>query len=365
MNHNKTYALIMAGGSGTRFWPLSTKKKPKQYLNLVGEQSLLTETLARVAPLSQNQDRFIVTISTQRKLAIAHSQEYMPASNVILEPSARNTAPCVFLSLITLLSKNAHASDMVIILPADHVILNHRGFQDTLQKGVDLAKQTSSIVTIGIIPHTPHTGYGYIKIDKSTSKVLEFKEKPNYETALSYMRDGYFWNAGMFIASVGTLLEEFATNAPAIYAFKDRLLQALQASNEKEIASLYQELPSISIDYAIMENSKRISLVPSEFDWSDLGAWDALIPILRQQQQQQQEQGENFLVHQNERFFFSDAKNNLIKSDPSQLITMIGVNDLIVVNTPSTLLIVKESDAQKIKEVVSYLENQEWGNEYL
>ena len=216
----KLYALIMAGGSGTRFWPESTEKKPKQYLTLFGEHSLLNNTLRRFENIVAKEERFIVTIQKQLQLAEKESLGLIKnQKSLILEPSARNTAPCILLAMANLENQGMKDDDVVAIVPSDHIILNTKGFEKTVQSATKIASQHDKIVTIGITPHFPHTGFGYIEkgamVDSEAFSVVKFKEKPPFELAKEYVSSGKFlWNAGMFVARLGILKR--VANSPAV-----------------------------------------------------------------------------------------------------------------------------------------------------
>lgn len=349
----------MAGGQGTRFWPESTSKKPKQYLPLVSKQSLLADTLDRLDGLVSNDKRYIVTVKEQEALVLEESSGKMNDDQVVFEPSGRNTAPCILLSLATLLKKGADRSDVVAILPSDHVILNKNGFQQTIQSAVKVAQSKKRIITIGIPPHFPHTGFGYIQTGEELSEdsldVVTFKEKPNLETAVSYLESGkYLWNAGMFVAELGVLLEEFETHSPEMFSHFNELYEAI--GNDEKVAKVYDLLASESIDYAIMEKSSRIGLCKANFDWNDLGSWDALSSVV-------EETEENTLVSANNHYF-ENAKGNIVYT-PNQFVGLIGVEDLIVVANGKSVVVLPKSESQKVKNIVNHLKEKDYGKELL
>ncbi|ATH08632.1 hypothetical protein BIY24_11950 [Halobacteriovorax marinus] len=353
------YSLVMAGGQGTRFWPESTSKKPKQYLPLVSSQSLLADTLDRLDGLVKNEQRYIVTVKEQEKLVLKESAGKIGQDQVVFEPSGRNTAPCILLSLATLMKNGASKSDLVAILPSDHVILNKNGFQQTIQSALKVAVSQKRIITIGIPPHFPHTGFGYIQtgeeLTESSLDVVTFKEKPNQETAISYLESGkYLWNAGMFVAEIGVLLEEFQAHCPEIFEFYDELYAAL--GNEKNVAEVYAKLPAESIDYAIMEKSSRIGLCKANFDWNDLGSWDALSTVV------EETEGNTLVSAKNH--YFEDSKGNIVYT-PDQFVGLIGIEDLIVIANGKSVVVLPKKDSQKVKNIVSHLKDQEYGKELL
>ncbi|MBC7714886.1 MAG: mannose-1-phosphate guanylyltransferase [Rhizobacter sp.] len=343
------YALIMAGGKGTRFWPESVSKKPKQYLNLISEQSLLEETLTRFDRLIVKEKRFIVTVKEQEKLAKASSKGMIKRNGIILEPTGRNTGPCILMSLATLLQSGVTYDDVVTIVPSDHVILNKKGFHSTMKKAAEFAHKNQQIVTIGITPNFPHTGFGYIQkgklINEEAFKVSRFKEKPHFELATEYVRSGqYLWNAGMFVAPVKVFLEEFAKHAPLMYEHWDALLGCVK--NPSKLKKVYEKLPSDSIDYAIMEKSDRIAVMPATFDWNDLGSWDALSTVI-------DETHGNTVVKSDGEFFLNSTDNVVFA--PDHFVAMINMEKHIVVVNEKVVLVAPVKDAQEIKKIVEHL----------
>lgn len=347
------YCLVMAGGQGTRFWPESTSKKPKQYLTLLGDKSLLAQSLERFEGLVEVPKRFIVTVKAQDEMAKECSEDLVGRNALIFEPSGRNTAPCILLSIASLIAKGARPEDVVAIVPSDHVILNTEGFQAVMREAYEAAYRHKSIVTIGIPPNFPHTGYGYIeKADEAASGVFNvkcFKEKPDFETAKGYVASGkYLWNAGMFVAQLGVLLEEFEKNSPETFAFYQSLKNNID--DFTALTNVYNQIPKNSIDYAIMEKSERVMVIPARFDWNDLGSWDALETVIPQE-------GQNTLV-QCEGQYMENAKGNIVYT-PGLFATLINVEDLIVVANDKALLIVPKKDAQKVKNAVEFLKGKE------
>lgn len=353
MINSHLYTLIMAGGHGTRFWPESTRAKPKQYLSLVGDQSLLYQTLARFEGMVSVERRFLVTTKDQASLAINSGAELFKKSNLILEPAGRNTAPCILLSLVELLEKGAQDEDVVAIVPSDHIILNTKGFQETLRVAFENAVAQEKIVTVGIKPHFPHTGYGYIHRGEETRaevfKVQSFKEKPDRHVAEGYVASGeYYWNAGMFVSRIDVLLQEFASHAPDVFSFFSELKEALE--DRSRLSEVYQKINKDSIDYAVMEKSAKILVVPAQFDWNDLGSWDALEGLCETRE------GNNTLVRARE-LFTEDAKGNIVFA-PDKFVALVGVDDLVVALNKDSLLVMKKTQSQKVKSVVEFLNGQ-------
>ena len=353
---SKTFALIMAGGKGTRFWPESTERKPKQYLNLLGEKSLLKQTIDRLDGFAPSENTFVVTVKDQEDLIKKNMNGKVPVQNIIFEPSGRNTAPCILLSLAELLEKGASPEDVVVIMPSDHVILNESGFRATLEKGTHQAIKHNAITVIGIQPNFPHTGYGYIEKGEKKGEencnlytVNSFKEKPSKEKAIEYLKSGqYFWNAGLFISKIGVLLEEFKTHALTTYSHFSEIQKLLK--KRESIEGIYKLLQSESIDYAVMEKSQRVMVIPAEFDWSDLGSWEALEEVLSPKDG-------NTLVKV-EGHYCKEAEGNIIFA-PGKFVSLVGVKDLVVVSNEKVLMVMPKSDSQKVKEIVDALKKDE------
>jgi len=343
------YCLIMAGGKGTRFWPESTGAKPKQYLNLISNKTLLAETLDRFDSLIASERRYIVTVKEQQALCEESSNGKIAKEGLIFEPSGRNTGPCILMSLACLLNRGVSPDDVVAIVPADHVILNTNGFHTTLEKAADFSVRNQNIVTIGITPHFPHTGFGYIEkgemVEGEAFKVTRFKEKPHYELAKEYIRSGdYLWNAGMFVAPIKILLEEFKSNAPEMYEHFEELKSVL--NDPVKLKAVYEKMPADSIDYAVMEKSKRVSVIPATFDWNDMGSWDALSSVI-------EETHGNTLVKSDGAFFLNSADNVVFA--PNRFVSLINMDKHIVVANDKVVLVAPVADAQEIKKVVEHL----------
>lgn len=349
----KSYAVIMAGGKGTRFWPESTSQKPKQYLNLTGKGPLLGITLSRFEGIIPTDKRYVVTVREQEALAAKSSLDLINSNGLIFEPSGRNTAPCIMLSMAYLENEGATDEDILAIVPSDHVILNEDGFRETIVKSIKAAVDHQSIVTIGIPPHFPHTGYGYIQkgeaVDDTCFAVKEFKEKPNRETAEKYLASGqYVWNAGMFVSTLKVLKEEFEKCSPETFSHYSKLIAAIAEKDDKKLSEVYSEIPKDSIDYAVMEKSKKVSVVPANFDWNDLGSWDALEAVM-------EPKSSNTLVGERG-FFVSESEGNIVYA-PDKYVSLIGVKDLIVVSNDKTLVVLPKSRSQEVKNIVEHLKN--------
>lgn len=344
------FCLVMAGGKGTRFWPESTSKKPKQYLSLVGEENLLRKTLKRFDGLVPSENRYVITVEEQKALAQDASAGLLNNDGIIFEPCGRNTAPCILLSLAHLISHGASLEDVIAIVPSDHVILNEEGFRKSIGVARNLAHKHKKIVTIGVTPNFPHTGYGYIQRGDELDEgmvVQEFKEKPSYDVAKDYVSSGqYFWNAGMFVAPIGTLLDEYKKCSPDIYNYFEKIRENIKDSGK--LSSLYGEIPSDSIDYAVMEKSKEVMVYPAQFDWNDLGSWEALESVIEKTK-------ENTLVNHQEAYI-SESKGNIVFA-PGKFVSLININDLVIVSNDKALMVLPKKDCQKVKDIVTFLKD--------
>ncbi|NOX19768.1 MAG: mannose-1-phosphate guanylyltransferase/mannose-6-phosphate isomerase [Nitrospirae bacterium] len=337
-------ALILAGGSGTRLWPLSRKGFPKQFLKINGSDSLLKQTADRLLTRLTIDD---LVVLTNRAYKFYVKDELEGIENIILEPASRNTAPAIALGVRYCIDRLGCSEDEVIFVsPSDHIIRPIDKFQHYLEQAESAARD-GFIVTFGITPTKPETGYGYIKINKNSSekgyfKVERFTEKPDLETAKQYLSEGgYYWNSGMFAFSIKTIIQELSTHAPDIKGIfdlgYDRMIEG------------FQEMPDISIDYAIAEKSDRVVCIPSDIYWNDIGSWDAIYEISEKDEFGNVSYGDTIRV---------DTKNTMILGN-KRLITTIGLEDCLIVETPDAVLIARRGDAQKVKEVVNALKQQE------
>ena len=338
-------SIILAGGSGSRLWPLSRDMYPKQLLSLDNENSLLQQTFLRLRKFSSAEN--IATVTNIKHFQDIKLQLNSIDSNnlVIAEPLGKNTAPAIACTLEYFMQKNNNDDDIVLIVPSDHLINNIAAFAETVRKGEKLA-QAGYIVTFGIKPTYPETGYGYIKIAKSFEtgfEVEKFVEKPDLVTAQEYLNSGkFYWNAGIFMAKISTLLDEFAKYEPEIFA----TLKNLDFSNSTKINySIYEAMPSISIDYAIMEKSDKIALIELESDWNDLGSWQSLYEI------KPKDENGNVLTG---KVVVDDVKNSFIYSQ-KELVAVSGLEDVVIVETEDAIMACKMSDSQSVKKLYEKL----------
>ncbi len=349
----KTYGLIMAGGGGTRFWPLSRKRVPKQLLNLDGKEIMLNETIDRLARIVPNEDIFVVTNQEQMELTKQVSEGRLQENHILAEPSARNTAACIGYGAIEIIKK--YGDGIMCILASDHYIKEEDTFIEVLEKAIQTVEETDGLVTIGIKPTFSATGYGYIKNEKIEGKeyrnVIEFVEKPDLERANAYVADGnYAWNSGMFVWKASTILKYFEKLLPDIYEKLMLISEALGTSSEKEILwAIYDTIPKISIDYGIMERADNVYMLEGDFGWNDIGSFDALSALYPSDEHGNVLRSDAILVN---------CQDNIIIGD-KKVITGVGIKDLIIVDTEDALLVCQKDKAQDVKEVVAILEREQ------
>lgn len=352
---NSIYALILAGGSGERFWPLSRRNRPKQLLRLVSARTLLEETVARLESLVPPERTLILTNVEQEK-AVRDLLKGFPKENVIAEPAKRDTAAAVALGAGWVAARD-HSATM-LAFPADHVIADRAAFQDTMKTAATAAEETGALVTIGIKPTWPCPGFGYIEQGEpvrlraggkiAVHRVIRFREKPNVELAESFLRKGNFrWNAGMFVWSVPTVLSEFNRHAPQLADF----ISQVRSSNDldKILRDGFAKLPRISFDYAIMEKADRVMVVEASFDWDDVGSWQAVARYFKK---------DDHANAANRPVTALDASDNIIFNEGDTTIALLGVRNLIVVRTEDAMLICHRHDAEKIKKLVGKLPSE-------
>ncbi|MGD8537207.1 MAG: mannose-1-phosphate guanylyltransferase [Candidatus Aminicenantes bacterium] len=355
------YAVILAGGIGTRFWPLSRKERPKQFLPIISDKTMIEETVERLAPLIRP-DRIYTIANSEQSRSIRNIFPGIPGANFLVEPQGRNTAPSLILATAHVYLQNPGA--VVAALPADHLITDVPLFLKKLEAGALAADKRGVIVTFGIPPTFPSTGYGYIQFSPEASRkiraenfysVLEFKEKPNVTQAKAFLEAGnHFWNSGIFLWKAGTLARKLQKYAPDWYVYWEKILQALQAKNAAEVAAIFEEIPSTSIDYALMEKARGVLMCEGNFGWSDVGAWSSLFDIWPKDPEGNALRAESMLL---------DSENCLVYSR-DKLTALVGVKDLIVVDTPDALLICRKDQDQKVKDIVGRLKKDN-KDEYL
>ena len=360
----RVFAVIMAGGRGTRFWPLSRPQRPKQMLKLLTSKSLVRETIDRVAPLYGRRNVLVVTVADHDR-AIRRDLPMVPKANFLIEPSGKNTAPCIGLAAIEVLARDPEA--VVAILPADHWISDTRRFWRTLAVAVDLAERTHALITIGIRPEYAETGYGYIlkghRARRGGFHVTGFVEKPPLPKARRLMRRGALWNSGILVARVATVLEALRRYAPDIARGLDaiesmaagRRLGALSIKLRDALRREYKRMPSASIDYAVMEKAGsegKVLTLQADFGWSDVGNWDALHRMLPK------EIAGNAGVGRQVAF---RSSNCLVYSSERRLVALVGMKNTVVVDTPDAILVADMHRSQEIKDLIEELNRRGYG----
>ena len=353
-----TYAVIMAGGIGSRFWPMSRSAEPKQFLDILGTgRSLIRMTFDRLEKLVPADRILVVTNARYREQVASHLPD-MPVENILCEPFMRNTAPCIAYANAVIAERDPEAS--VVVAPSDHLILDESGFLEVCRTALDTTRNTTSLVTLGIQPTRPDTGYGYIQYEEphddakpEVRPVKTFTEKPDLATAKTFVASGEFcWNSGIFVWSLSNIHAAFEAHLPDMLAeFADADL-----SNTTELNAVYGNCENISIDYGIMEKASQVQVVLCDIGWSDLGTWGSLKEKLDTDDQ------DNASAHVRVRAV--DAKNNLIVGStssgaPPKLVALKGLDGFIVVDTPHALLVCPASDEQWIKELVGDLKRDE------
>ena len=353
--------VIMAGGVGTRFWPVSRKKRSKQFLPIISEKTMIEETVYRLLPLVPYTKIYTIA-NLEQTQTIRSFLPKLPKENLLIEPQGKNTAPSLILSTATIFLQNPKA--VLAALPADHLIKEPSLFLKKLKAGAVAASKGKNLITFGIPPSYPATGYGYIQfskenliqiLDENFYALQEFKEKPDLEKAKTFLaKENYFWNSGMFLWQTSVFAQKLKEYAPSMFLYWEKILDALKNSNKIQIKSIFEEIPSISIDYALMEKAEGVLMGEGNFGWSDVGAWSSLADIWPQDDKENALRGESILL---------DSKNCLLYN-PSKLTAFIGVKDLIVVDTEDALLICHKDQDQKVKEVVEKLKKK-GKNEFL
>ncbi len=350
MAQNSNHLVIMAGGVGSRFWPMSTEEKPKQFIDVLGVgRSLLQLTLDRFESICSPENVWIVT--NKRYFDIVKEQmPEVPVSNILCEPCRRNTAPCIAYVSWRIKSVDPHAN--IVVTPSDHLVTNPVEFRKIITQCLQFTSESDSIVTLGIKPTRPETGYGYIQADLASSsarnkgiyRVDQFHEKPNLATAKEYIKDqSYLWNSGIFIWSLSTIINAFRVYQPSMSRLFDSLKDVYGTPEEqKVIDERYAECENISVDYAIMEKAEEIFVRPSDFGWSDLGTWGSLLT------QTKTDLYGNGVIGQNVALY--DSHNCIVHTTQEKKVVIQGLDGYIVAEQNDTLLICKLSEEQRIKQ---------------
>ena len=357
MKNKNYYAILMAGGVGSRFWPVSTQDFPKQFHDMLGTgDTLIQKTFNRLANLIPEENIFILTNERYNDLVF----EQLPSvtkRQVVLEPAMRNTAPCILYAALKIQKENDNA--VMIVAPSDHWIEDENAFSNNVKTAFDYCETHDALITLGITPTFPNTGYGYIEYDntdsgslsevevsRSIKSVNQFREKPDYPTAKSFIEQGNFlWNAGIFMWSSKSVISAFKNNQPELFELFNSGYSAYNTEFEDDfIRDNYEKAENISVDYALMEKSKNVYVIPATFDWNDLGTWGSLYDKL------DKDENENAVV--NSKTLLADASGNMIRSKKGKVVVIDGLKDYIIVDKEEVLLIFPKAKEQDIKKVL-------------
>lgn len=354
LNFPNTYAVIMAGGVGTRFWPRSRERSPKQVLEIIGSGTMIANTINRIQNLIPLEKIMVITNRNQKDIVCKQIPAVM-SNNILTEPIGRNTAPCIGLAAKWISYYDPDA--IMIVLPADHVIKDTDEFSKVIKKAVVVAKESDALVTIGIKPTYPGTGYGYIQFDDAEDKnpyidqeiyrVKTFAEKPNRETAEIFLKSGDFlWNSGMFVWKTNVILKEIEKYLPELGEYLSKLEPTIGTEKyESTLEYIYGLIRSISIDYGVMEKASNVFVAKGDFGWSDVGSWDEVSNLTPTN-----EEGNAFRGN----VITKDSRGNYIDAG-NKFVATIGVDDLIIISTDDAVLVCKKGKTQEVKDIVDYL----------
>jgi mannose-1-phosphate guanylyltransferase len=360
----QTFAVIMAGGVGTRFWPRSRERTPKQFLEILGGGTMIENTLARLKPLVDERNAFVVTNRVQAEM-VQRLVPWLNAENVLAEPLGRNTAACVGLAAHWI--NRIDPNGLMVVSPADHIVENNEEFLRILRLALKVAEEKDALVTIGIKPTHPETGYGYIQTDEEeidrndyraqgVYRVKTFAEKPNLETAERFLQSGDFlWNSGIFVWKASVILREIELHLPDLHEQLQNIRESIgKPVYERTLEHAYRIIRSISIDYGIMEKAGNVYVVKGDFGWSDVGSWDEVVRLTPKDDSGNAVRG---------RAIVFDSKNNFVDAG-RQIVATIGVEDLIVIASDDAILVCKKGRSQDVKEVVDFIRRKQM-NDYL
>ena len=344
------FIVIMAGGSGTRFWPASRHHHPKQFLSIGCETSLLRQTAQRVLTKFDWSNILVVTAKAHAALAKAELPE-LPEENLLIEPQGRNTAPCIAWATEVLHARDPEA--VAVVLPADHFIGDNDSFLQHVESAMNAADE--HVVLLGLVPNRPETGYGYIhkgdiveaQGSHETCRVQAFKEKPDFETAQNYLTSGeYLWNSGMFIFRTAVMRKAIETHLPELFESMGKIME-----DSKRLNRIYPKLEKVSIDYGIMEKLDEIRVIPSSFAWSDVGSWESAYELQKEESEQNVILGDALAL--------DDVSGCLVDSRAGRLVALAGVKDLVVVDTTDALLVLPREQSQRVREIIAKLNEEE------
>ncbi len=338
--------MLMAGGIGSRFWPVSTEEFPKQFHDLLGSgDTLIQKTFKRLKAIVPSENILILTNERYKNLVLEQLQE-VNENQLILEPAMRNTAPCLLLAALKIQKQNPHA--VILVAPSDHWIEDEDAFQKNISMAFENCSKNDVLMTLGLQPTFPNTGYGYIEFEKTQDpikKVIRFTEKPDYNTAKSFLSAGNFmWNAGIFVWSVNSIVQSFEKFAPQMHKLFHSGIHKYNTSQEEQfIKENYALAENISIDYAILEKATNVFMLPAAFDWNDLGTWGSLHEKLPKDSQN------NAVVRANT--LLIDSENNIIQTDAKRNVVISNLSNYIIVDNGKTLIIVPKEKEQDIKHI--------------
>ncbi|MGD9897977.1 MAG: mannose-1-phosphate guanylyltransferase [Calditrichaceae bacterium] len=354
------YIVLMAGGVGSRFWPKSREAHPKQFLKIFGERSMLQMTYDRIRGITPD-DKILVITNMDFKEQVHEQLPEIPVMNIIGEPFGRGTAPCIGLASAIIMKREENDSEVMAVLPADHLIENVDVFRETLLLAEEHAKRAESLITIGIKPTYPETGYGYIQKNAEAVsdnhhniyKVKTFAEKPNKETADRFLQSGDFlWNSGMFIWTVGAIMQEFDEHLTEFAESVNKVCKKVDTKQfDDEILDVYSRIKSISIDYGIMEVAKNVCVIEADFKWNDVGSWESVHNISKKD--------DNGNAIGAADHVFLDARNNYVSMTNDKLIALVDVSDLAIVETDDVLLVCRKDESQRVKDIVDALRRRD------
>ena len=355
------YALILAGGKGTRLWPISTEKKPKQFLNLYGNEIMINETIRRIEEIFDYENIFIIINEQQSDLAYRYIHNRIPRENIIIEPESKNTAMCIFYA--TLKIKKIKSDGIITVLSSDHYIEEKDKLQESIITAMEVAMFNENLVTIGITPTYPTTGFGYIKYDNSENKnyysVIEFKEKPKYEKALEYIKSNcYVWNSGMFIWKVESILKSFKKYLLDMYKFKDKLYISINTNEERQIIKeIYGKVENISIDKGILEKSNNVKMIRGNFKWMDIGSVKDFFEI------HEKDKKNNIII--GDLIFAKETSNTNILNKSNELLITIGLENVNIIKDNKVCIVCNKENINDLPQILEKIKLEEKYKKYL
>ena len=355
------YALILAGGKGTRLWPISTENRPKQFLNLYGNEIMINATIRRIEEIFDYENIFIIINEQQSDLAYRYIDNRIPRENIITEPESKNTAMCIFYA--TLKIKKMKGDGIITVLSSDHYIEEKDKLQESIITAMEVAMFNENLVTIGITPTYPATGFGYIKYDNSENKnyysVIEFKEKPKYEKALEYIKSNcYVWNSGMFIWKVESILKSFKKYLPDMYKFKDKLYISINTNEERQIIKeIYGKVENISIDKGILEKSNNVKMIRGNFKWMDIGSVKDFFEI------HEKDKKNNIII--GDLIFAKETSNTNILNKSNELLITIGLENVNIIKDNKVCIVCNKENINDLPQILEKIKLEEKYKKYL